>query len=53
MLLNALFGIISSRVGLERGDRNVGDPVDEELDIEDIPEDATDVLRDNSEDYKH
>ena len=34
MLLNALFGIISSRVGLERGDRNVGDPVDEELDIE-------------------
>jgi hypothetical protein len=47
--LNALFDIISSLEGLERGDPDIGDPVDEEFDIEDIPEEATDTLRDDSE----
>ena len=56
MLLNVLFEDISSREGLERGDRDIGDPLDEEVDMDDIPEDATDVFRDDSlrykEDYK-
>ena len=43
-----MFDIVSSREGLDRGDRDIGDPVEEELDIEDIPDEATDVLRDDS-----
>ena len=38
----------SSREGLERGDLDIGDPVDEKLDIEEIPEEALDILRDDS-----
>ena len=48
-----MFDIISSREGLDRGDRDIGDPVEEELDIEDIPEEATDVLRDDSKNEEH
>ena len=48
MLLNALLLDKSSRVGLERGDRDMGDPSEDDPDIDDIPEDATDVFRDES-----
>ena len=44
----ALCAMTSSREGLERGDRDIGDPVDEKLDIEEIPEEALDILRDDS-----
>ena len=48
MLLNELLDDMSSRVGLERGDRDIGEPSDEDVDIDDIPEEATDVFRDDS-----
>ena len=48
MLLNELLADMSSRVGLERGDRDIGEPSEEDVDIDDIPEDATDVFRDDS-----
>ena len=37
--------VISSLEGLDRGDLEIGDPSDEEFDIDDIPDDATDVFR--------
>ena len=53
MLLKVLLVVISSREGLERGDRDIGDPLDEDVDIDDIPEDATDVFRDDSLRHKN
>ena len=45
MLLNVLLVDMSSRIGLERGDRDIGDPLDDDDDeIDDIPEEATDVF---------
>ena len=46
--MKLLLEVISSLEGLERGDLDIGDPVDEEFEMEDIPEEATDVLRDES-----
>ena len=37
--------VISSLQGLDRGDLEIGAPSDEEFDIDDIPDDATDVFR--------
>ena len=37
--------VISSLEGLDRGDLEIGDPSEEEFDIDDIPDDATDVFR--------
>ena len=37
--------VISSLEGLERGDLEIGDPSEDEFDIDDIPDDATDVFR--------
>ena len=48
ILLNVLLEDMSSRVGLERGDRDIGEPSEEDVEMEDIPEDATDVFRDDS-----
>ena len=48
MLLNELLDDMSSRVGLERGDRDIGEPSEEDVDMDDIPEDATDVFLDAS-----
>ena len=44
MLLNAPMVDMSSRVGLERGDRDIGDPSEDDAEIDDIPEEATDVF---------
>ena len=35
---------MSSRVGLERGDRDIADPSEDDAEIDDIPEEATDVF---------
>lgn len=48
-----MFDVVSSLEGLDLGDRDIGDPVEEEFDIEDIPEEATDVLRDESKNEQH
>ena len=48
MLLNEPLDDMSSRVGLERGDRDIGEPSEEDVDMDDIPEDATDVFLDAS-----
>jgi hypothetical protein len=37
--------VISSLEGLDRGDLEIGDPSDDEFDIDDIPDEATDVFR--------
>ena len=44
MLLNVLLVDMSSRVGLERGDREIGDPSYDDAEIDDIPDEATDVF---------
>ena len=53
MLLNVLLVDMSSRVGLERGDRDIGDPSDDDAEIDDIPDEATDVFLDDSLRKKH
>ena len=52
MLLNVLLVDMSSRVGLERGDRDIGDPSDDDAEIDDIPDEATDVFLDDSSGQK-
>ena len=37
--------VISSLEGLARGDLEIGEPSDDEFDIDDIPDDARDVFR--------
>ena len=46
--MKVVVAVTSSRDGLERGDSDIGDPVDEQLEVEDIVEDANDVLREDS-----
>ena len=43
--MKVLGDVISSLEGLDRGDLEIGEPSDEEFDIDDIPDDATDVFR--------